>query len=276
MKYLHVIILLFIVSCKLSKPNDKSVCEVESWIKVYDNTLSINFRDSLYVPDSLFDNNNIKTIFLTGSNCISSYSLFESISRFEKLEELYIHNCNIKSIPDNINKLSSLKILRISDDSLDSISVNIRKLNIESLILEHTNIGSLNIDTQNKMFKTILSIPKLSYLSLYNNQIDSLPEDFLYCNITQLNVAKNKFKKIPSVIIMMINKKNLCQLEIDYIPNFLSSNSELNNIVKRDRRTYIFYIYFDRELSADFTKDVILKLTKKYPVIEGWGNYIKR
>lgn len=275
MKFAYILLVLLFFSCKSTYLYDENN-KIEALIKLNGHTLEIAHLGTLDIPDSLFKHKNIRRIFLTNSDCLDSYLLFESLSNFKELEELYINSCNIKIIPSNIDKLVSLKIIRISNDKLYSISNNIQHTNIKSLILENTSIGKLNSKDQTKIFKSIVAIPTLNELSIYNNQIEILPEELSRCKITKLDIGKNNFKTVPSVLISMINNHNLAYVMIDYSSDLFLPNSMLFSIVKKERKTYNFGVYFAKEFTNDFTIDIISKLENQYPAVEVWGRYTLR
>ncbi len=270
---INYIILILLLSCKICSLQGQERSILHNSIRVIDNDLQISFFDTLIIPDTLLYNDKIEIVTLTSSECVDVVSLFQSLSTFKNLNEIRIYNCSIGFIPDNITDLLNLKSLIIQGDSISNITDRMIETKINYLSLENVKMGYLDVDDRNKILKTISSIPGLMYLSLYNNKLKSLPNDFVVENLQRIFIGKNKIDKFPSVFVQMMNENNLVEIGIDYFPNLLSDNSSIDKVVMRKRKRYNFYVYFKDGLANNFTASIILELGNKYPIIDAWGRF---
>jgi Leucine-rich repeat (LRR) protein len=188
------------------------------------------------------------------------------LSRFKKLSELYIQGFDIKFIPNNIKGLHNLKILRITDDSLTSITNSIKKSKINCLLLENDKIGKLNIKQQVGIFDAISAIPNLLELSLYGNELDTLHSGLKSSNLQKLNIGKNRFKYIQPVILYLITEKKLNILEIDFPTDTIKFLKFLDRI---DRRIQINFTVEKYIYSNEYDE-----FCKRNPCIIGFGQFM--
>jgi Leucine-rich repeat (LRR) protein len=75
--------------------------------------------------DSIVLINNLKFIKFYDCKNLDLNILFLKLSRLRNLKALYFENCNIKSIPSNIQYLTNLEELVVSTDTLNNISNNL-------------------------------------------------------------------------------------------------------------------------------------------------------
>ena len=79
------------------------------------------------------------------------------------LTDLSIQNCNLKSIPTNILKLESLRLLNLSENKLNSLEYDFSKLkSLQTLFLDNNYISEFNYN--------LFDLPKISQVNLeFNN-----------------------------------------------------------------------------------------------------------
>lgn len=111
----------------------------------------------------------------------TNMQIFDGLDQLINLEKLYLNNCNLSEIPDQIFNLYNLNSLELSHNNLKSIP---------------TKIGNLK---------------NLKYLYLYCNKLWSIPTEI--CKLTKLTTLALQFNNIqefPQEIHKMSNLTELC------------------------------------------------------------------
>ncbi len=207
-------------------PFYKYIVESENDIKDLDSNIIINTLIIKKLKFNKFPNfgrfKNIKKIIME-ENIIKPFSSNgnQVVSFPEDLEDLSLHNNNIKILPDKISFPLNLKIIDLSYNKLDSlvgisfpnnlISLNLGKNNLisipsgkcfpdnlEILYLDNNDIKSLfDVDGGSIKFPK-----KLKVLNLDNNKLTSLPEDISFLDSLEiLNLNSNELSSLPENII---------------------------------------------------------------------------
>ena len=145
----------------------------------------------------------------------SSCNLFvvpQSIAGCTSLTELCLSNNKLSSISERILSLSTLRILRLDNNCINSLPKALNWPQLEELSLAHNRIKSIvsimhlrrlkRLRLENNRIKTIpqeiTTLKRLDTLNISNNSIFTLPEgiDTLQ-KLTKLNLSNNKLQDFP-------------------------------------------------------------------------------
>jgi Leucine-rich repeat (LRR) protein len=144
--------------------------------------------------------------------------LHSDLSNLESLEVLDLHGNNISALPRNVDKMSRLRILNLSENSLESLPFDeLAKLPLTELLLKknklsgtliedsidslpqlHTLDVSLNQLTRMVPLGSSISFPVLHVLSLSMNRLQGLPDMTSWTNLLTLAVEENSISSIPN------------------------------------------------------------------------------
>lgn len=115
------------------------------------------------------------------------------------LEELILHNTDLRILPKEVSKLINLKILKLDDNKLKTIPNEISSLkNLTYLSLQGNEISSLP--------EGIAELSSLQCLNIADNELSNLDEGFgKLDNLKELYVYGNKFINIPDEIYKLKN-----------------------------------------------------------------------
>jgi Leucine-rich repeat (LRR) protein len=144
-------------------------------------------------------------------------SIPTDVYKITSLKILNFSNNKITEIKPDIENLLRLEVLLLSNNELGSIPeeighlknlkvLNISNNRIKSLPLQIGNLSSLNeldLSGNNIMFlpKGFEKLSGLKYLNLYNNELVSLPTEIgNLVNLKYLNIKGNRITNIPSQI----------------------------------------------------------------------------
>lgn len=272
----NVLVLLFIIiSLFPSYSIAKKVLVNDEKIRVFNNTLKVENCYNFVMPDSLYLYKNIETVFFFNGSCSNSNKLFLSLSKFSKLKHLSFQNFKIRKIPKNIKNIKNLEILDIVNDTISDISSSLKHTKLTSLTLKAVNFGNLPEKKQKYFLSVFSSIKSLHFLSLENNNMDTIYDCLSKSNIEKLSIQNNSFKNIPCVLSFMMNNRNLFLISIDYCENLMGEDNCFNNVQRKDRLNYFVFVYFNKNTSNDEANKAISKLTTKYPQIESFGKFFK-
>ena len=150
-----------------------------------------------YIGDSLIKNKKIKTLnlfflnfktipsYIYNLNNLNSLTLYNIINLSDEISKLqnlqfFTHTSGVgmNRLPDGFYNLKSLRMIRISNNSINELSPNISN------------------------FK------QLEQLSLYHNKLYKLPSEFdSLRNLYKLNLGWNNFKSLPKMLNSMESLK---------------------------------------------------------------------
>ncbi|MEO7162800.1 MAG: ankyrin repeat domain-containing protein, partial [Bdellovibrionia bacterium] len=127
------------------------------------------------------------------------------------IRDLYISNCNIKSLPDNMRKLTTLKKLGIVKSNLEDITHVNQLRELDFLKLNNNKIESIP--------NSIGDLSQLRVLSLYENKIHSIPPALIKLfrkNMVDMNLAGNNIKQEDA--IYSSNPESISEMERHLAP----------------------------------------------------------
>lgn len=232
------------------------------------------FREAveLSLDDDYLTTKDIENISVLKLENVNLDSELDDLSLFINLKELYINNCNISSIEDmkfpsqlqvldvsynNINKLSIprqidnsdtiKKVIANGNPIIDIDTDGLSESSINELSLQNCDlVGNIDFGDNNQIEKLVLDdnaimsidgvMPNLSYLSVNNNNFDSITSLTKYENLTELYITGNYLNNIDGI-------KRLSNLEtIDIRENMITNVYELENLNK------LSSVYVDYEI----------------------------
>lgn len=181
---------------------------------------------------SIIQSNGLQSLLLGENNfSLSSTNFLSSLSNLENLD---FSGFNLNTVPSEINGLSHLKNLNLSNNAISNFSalngmnslqeINISSNNLSSLPSEITSLTSLkalNISNNNiALFTNLQNLQNLEWLSLENNSIANIPSEISNLqNLIHLNLGRNK---ISAGFSSVINLPNLEQLWLNH--NIITGN----------------------------------------------------
>jgi len=140
----------------------------------------------------------------------------DSIISYTNLETIDLSFNQLKSIPQQILRIPSLK-------SITAFHNQIVNINLSKCTSQYIDIGHNEITTFPRLSNVI------QYLSIDVNRIREIPSS---CNwLTKLSVSRNLLKQIdPSISFLRLKTMDLSHNEIESLPNLLSSAPRLRQI----------------------------------------------
>ncbi|PNY27272.1 Leucine-rich repeat-containing protein 40 [Tolypocladium capitatum] len=155
-------------------------------------------------------------------NCLSG-PLNPALARLESLETLDLHGNSISALPDNVERMSRLRILNLSENKFESLPFDslaklpltelvVRKNRlagtliqgpIESLPLLQTLDASSNALTHLVAPESGISLPVIHAVSLSMNRLQALPDMTTWANLLTLNVEENNISSIPDSFVAL-------------------------------------------------------------------------
>lgn len=114
---------------------------------------------------------------------------------YDDLGLLDLNHNNLKSIPDDIYKLSNLKSLRLSYNKLTSLPESLTHLmNLKELELSDNNLGGFYTEDTDFRFDSLI------YLNISNNNISKVPKSLKYLtNLQTLHISNNSLTDIKEL-----------------------------------------------------------------------------
>ncbi len=176
----------------LAKKNFKSLAETRAFHVDSIYMLHLENQNLVAIPDSVFLFSNLRTLNLKGNKITE---IPDRIGELVNLEYLDIRDNEVAHISPEIRRLKELNTLKLYHNKLDSLPVELldlpslemfdisrNPLTNEALLLvfemkqlEHLSISKLRLK---KLPPEIGNLINLNYLSIFCNQIDTIPESF--------------------------------------------------------------------------------------------------
>lgn len=168
---LSIVTVLFTTSCKSQEKLELK--DLDTALEKKTEVVILKIRnENRYksFPLEVYELSNLEVLSFTGSqcdtrneSCLNIDKLPDGIKNLSKLKELYLVMNNIKYLTSDINKLNSLKVLDLSNNT----SVNLDNLNNESI-----EILNLNECYLSSLPKALYKMKNLKTLGLEGNTID--------------------------------------------------------------------------------------------------------
>jgi Leucine-rich repeat (LRR) protein len=140
-----------------------------------------------------------------------------SLAKLENLEILDLHGNNISSLPLNIDRLTRLRILNISENAIEVLpfstlaslpltDIVARKNQLSGTLIEegvdalpHLQVLDVSANQLSELVspEAALQLPKLHQLSLSMNRLQSLPDIRSWISLVTLTADENNINAIP-------------------------------------------------------------------------------
>lgn len=151
--------------------------------------------DSLkYLPNSIRDLINLKSISVTECPNLNLDSLISQLTPLDSLKEIWLEGNNLVSIPQSINQLNQIEDLWLSNNSFKEIPIGVKQMqNLKYLGLFDNNIDSLNIAKG--------ELPNLENINLCYNNFNVFPIELVNLkNLKRVTIWHSEISIIPSNI----------------------------------------------------------------------------
>ena len=204
------------------------------------------------IPENIENLTNLRSLYLRSNK---SCFLPESIRYLQKLENLMIHHPEasisnavlelsnlvrlditskkMQALPSAILKLRKLSVLYINAP-IKELPPEFRRLSLQELVLLNTQLQdssshlldffNLRTLTIHKGFLTkipssLYSLPFLEDLSITNNKIDAIDEDWMkFKSLTRISLGGNPIKKLPANLPEHLRIIDISNTQISSIP----------------------------------------------------------
>ncbi|MDG5816248.1 leucine-rich repeat domain-containing protein [Chitinispirillales bacterium ANBcel5] len=193
----------------------------------------LGLPDNIGVDDiTVFESGRL--VLLDLSNPQVSRAGFESfpedITKLTALKVLILKNNSIGTIPDEISNLRDLRELDMASNRLRTIPASVKNLRrLQKLDLRYNSFSQFP--------EEVLTLESLSYLHLWGNRLTTLPDKInKLSNLRQLFLNQNRLNSLPESIM---------ELELDYcdfqMNRLCDLSSELDEWAESMNRRYREY-----------------------------------
>ena len=194
-----------------------------------------------------------KRLAATTPNISESDISLGSISLKNSGRELFIHGCELKSIPADIGKLTSLEKLDIRSNQLKSLPeslgqlTNLRELDVRGNQLTNLpeSLGQLTnlreLDARGNQLKSLWEglgqLTNLRRLDIRSNQLTNLPESLgQLTNLRRLDSGSNQLTNLPGSLGQLTNLREL-DVRGNQLRSLPESLGQLTNLRRLDIRS---------------------------------------
>ncbi len=195
--------------------------------------LDLTDQNLTEIPIRLLELTSLKELYLCENANLNLKQAFNLLESVQSLEELWITEANLDSIPAEIGQLQTLKALWLDGNNLTEIPEGVKMLeNLEGLSLFSNQIRNVILEED--------QLPKLKHVNLCYNEFEVFPTEFVnaerivmwYNHITTIPKSVKKLTKLKSLNLEHNNIKSvpeeLTQLELvelDLGRNYLTEDS---------------------------------------------------
>jgi Leucine-rich repeat (LRR) protein len=159
---------------------------------------------------------------------IASYNplnFLPDMTNMEKLELLYLNNCEFSEVPSAISQIPNLRTLYIHYNKIKDIN------HLKGCPkLRHLHLGSNQISS----FPAGLGLSNLEYIDLHSNKFTAFPQALLEYSKTLdvLHLSNNALKSLPDALGKMPNLRvlSLCSADLSSLPSSLGSSGKLQSL----------------------------------------------
>ncbi|MBR6800307.1 MAG: leucine-rich repeat domain-containing protein [Eubacteriaceae bacterium] len=179
--------------------------------------LDLSRNDLTNVPSFIFELDGLKSLNLSDNEITS----IESFGEKSSLEELYMENNLLKSLPD-MTPLGALQTLSVSKNELESFPEGISVLSsLTSLAVANNNLTVL---------PDLSGFTGLTVINLEGNELTSFPAGIgSMKDLVQIDLSNNKIKSIPQEVFSLekLSAMFLSFNELEKIPHELADMPSL-------------------------------------------------
>lgn len=169
----------------------------------------------------------------------------DRLLEFENIEEMYLIDCKLDSIPDEIAQLKELRVISIYNSELTWVSPKVFELGkLEKLELRSNKIKKLEFQSNKR----------LSFLDISYNDNLNLKNIELLENLETLNSRGNGVISLPEKIFLLkkLNTVDYSENEIELIPNEIVHANQLE------------YLYLDNNDIIGLPEELFSLINLKY------------
>jgi len=152
---------------------------------------------------------------------------FTGFPYFSKIKSLSSYSNGVKTLPEELFKLTTLERLDLYNNQIETIPPSIGSLkNLKNLQLNNNKIKNVP--------EELFTLSNLEKLNLSNNKLEAIPTSVgALSNLEELILSYNKIKTIPDELCKLPNLKHL-RLENNEIGTLPPSINEIKKIEKYD------------------------------------------
>jgi Leucine-rich repeat (LRR) protein len=175
---------------------------------------------------------NLDKIDLGSNPDINLIQAFEVLKNIKTLKTIWITDCKLKTIPNNISELKGLEEIWLDDNELTEFPEPIKKLdNLKYLRLFSNEIKNLSFENND--------LQNLIYIDLCYNKFETFPVELSKLkNIKRIIIWYNSINYIPSSIneFKEIEEINLEHNEISFLPKEFGELTTLKKLSLRKNK----------------------------------------
>jgi Leucine-rich repeat (LRR) protein len=141
----------------------------------------------------------------------------EEVYQLTHLEKLNLYGNKIQVIPESLRQLPQLRCLDIRRNPIQQLAdINGLILDYEVFLTQRHHLTPEHIiglqlnSISDEIMNDLLSLPQLTELSLFDNELSTLPDAITrLTQLTSLDLSSNELKIIPYNILQLTDLKNL-------------------------------------------------------------------
>ena len=229
-----LIILLFLTIKSFGQDNEVVFNSIEDALLRPTEVKSLDLYDTNLkeLPTDILKLTNREEIDLGSNPDINLIQAFELLKKIKTLKTIWITDCKLKTIPNNISELKGLEEIWLDDNELSKFPEPIKKLeNLRYLSLFSNEIKSVSFDNND--------LPKLTHINLCYNRFKTFPVELSKLkNLRRIIIWYNSIKSIPSSINRFneIEEINLEHNEIRFLPKQFGKLTTLRKLSLRKNK----------------------------------------
>jgi Leucine-rich repeat (LRR) protein len=191
------------------------------------NQLIIQRKDLVSISDVVWDYDELILLDLSHN---SLKSVPEEIHRLSNLKSLRLSYNKLTSLPDSLTQMANLKELELSDNQLGGFFSDESVIRMDSL--NYLNISNNNL---NHVPKTLKQLPRISTLHLSHNNLHDIQELCReeFSGLKVLDISNNKVSEIPKALAYFMTELNFFNVvnnEVGKLPYNLGLHKNLKNL----------------------------------------------
>lgn len=173
------------------------------------------------------------TKILSLNECRITDEIWREIVKLADLRELYITNCEIGNVPENINNLTNLTSLKINACHLNDFPINFTLLkSLQNIVLQNNELTCIP--------EKLLDLPNLNSLILSINNISEIPDNIVsHKTLNYVELWGNPLDAIDFTFEVQLKKDKLSYKLTDLISRL--KNELLENGIAIFRNNDMFF-----------------------------------
>lgn len=192
------------------------------------NSTELRYAPSLrkYIPNEIGSLINLRTLRIF--NNIKLSTLPKEIGNLKNLNELVIYGCIRIEIPEELNQLTKLSILKLNENNLESLPLGFGQIkNLSTLDLSFNKFSEIN--------KEIWKLRKLTYFNISYCNINQIPKEIeLLKNLEVLDFSNNKKIEVLPIELFQLKKLKKLYISSCSITHLPKEIGLLENLIELD------------------------------------------